>query len=80
MALKDYLDTSKTIRIKIIAIYNNLLKEYKDGNIKSQTDFNYKFKSQIRDYLKSLNEKTFKFYPAVSTPDSAEYNLMISLN
>lgn len=78
MALKDYLDTSKTIRTKIVAIYNNLLKEYKDGNIKSQTDFNYKFKNQIRDYLKSLNEKTFKFYPAVSTPDSAEYNLMIS--
>lgn len=53
-------------------------RDYKNGNIKTQTDYAYAIKALIIDFYKNLGKPSFKFYPASDVPSYTEYTDMIT--
>ena len=51
--------------------------KYKNGQIKTQTDYAYELKNAILEFYKELGKPTMKFIPASSVPFYEEYTTMI---
>lgn len=75
--LLQYTDKSKTIDNKLNSLLSQINYDYKNGNIRTETEYYYRIKNMLTDFYKSLTKPSFIYRPAVSTPISSEYNAMI---
>lgn len=76
--LLQYTDKSKTIDAKLALMLSDIQNDYKNGNIRTETEYYYRIKTMITNFYKSLNKPSFTFRPAVFVPISDEYNDMIT--
>jgi NADH/NAD ratio-sensing transcriptional regulator Rex len=53
-------------------------RDFKNGNIKTQTDYAYAIKALLMEFYKNLGKPSFKYYPAGYVPSYTEYTDMIS--
>ena len=75
--LLQYTDKSKTIDAKLNIELAKIEYDYRNGNIRTETEYYYRIRNMLRDFYDTLTKPTFKYRPAVSTPISDEYNSMI---
>lgn len=75
--LLQYTDKSKTIDEKLKALLAQINYQYKNGEIKTETEYYYKIKNMLSKFYESLTKPTFIYRPAVTTPVSSDYNSMI---
>lgn len=76
--LLQYADKSETIDNKISTMLSQINFDYRNGKIRTETEYYYRIKNMLANLYKSLTQPTFKYRPAVSTPRSDEYNAMIT--
>ena len=76
--LLQYTDKSKTIDLKLQTMLAEVEYDYRNGNIRTETEYYYRIRNLLKDFYKTLTSPTFKYRPAVSTPISSEYNSMIT--
>ena len=76
--LLQYTDKSKTIDNKIKTLLSKINYQYKNGEIRTETEYYYMVKTMLNTLYESLTKPSFTYRPAVSTPVSKEYNSMIN--
>lgn len=76
--LLQYTDKSKTIDNKLSLLLNSVWNDYKNGKIRTETEYYYRVKAVITDFYNSLSKPSFKFRPATFAPVSDDYNSMIT--
>ena len=76
--LLQYTDKSKTIDNRLKALLAEINYQYKNGEIRTETEYYYKIKTMLSTFYDSLTKPSFKYRPAVSTPISSDYNAMIN--
>ena len=76
--LLQYTDKSKTIDNKLSALLAKINYQYKNGEIRTETEYYYRIKTALNTFYDSLTKPSFTYRPAVSTPISSEYNAMIN--
>lgn len=76
--LLQYTDKSKTIDNKLKALLAKINYQYKNGEIRTETEYYYKIKTMLNTFYESLTKPSFIYRPAVTTPISSEYNAMIN--
>lgn len=76
--LLQYTDKSYTIDNKLDTLLSDINYQYKNGEIRTETEYYYKIKSMLKTFYESLTKPSFTYRPAVSTPISSEYNSMIN--
>ena len=76
--LLQYTDKSKTIDNKLKILLSKIEYDYKNGNIRTETEYYYRIKTMLSTFYESLTKPSFVYRPAVSTPISSEYNAMIN--
>lgn len=75
--LMQFINKSKTIDTKCEEYTKNILQDYNNGIIKTETELLYRLKQAINDFYESIGKPSFKFIPARSTPISKDYNYMV---
>lgn len=53
-------------------------RDYKNGNIKTQTDYAYELKHLVTEFYKNLGKPSFEFIPAATVPSYEAYTEMIA--
>lgn len=76
--LLQYTDKSKTIDNKLKTLLAKINYQYKNGEIRTETEYYYKIKTMLNTFYESLTKPSFTYRPAVTTPISSEYNAMIN--
>ena len=76
--LLQYTDKSKTIDNKLKTLLAKINYQYKNGEIRTETEYYYKIKTMLNTFYESLTKPSFTYRPAISTPISSEYNAMIN--
>lgn len=76
--LLQYTDKSVTIDNKLRILIAQINYKYKNGEIKTETEYYYKIKNMLKEFYDSLTKPSFKYRPAVTTPISSDYNAMIN--
>ena len=76
--LLQYTDKSKTIDNKLKSLLSKIEYDYKNGDIRTETEYYYRIKTMLSTFYESLTKPSFTYRPAVSTPISSEYNAMIN--
>jgi len=75
--LLQYTNKSTAIDNKLNTLLSQINYDYKNGNIRTETEYYYRIKEMLTQFYESLTKPTFQYRPAVSTPMSDEYNKMI---
>lgn len=76
--LLQYTDKSVTIDNKLKTLLADINYQYKNGEIRTETEYYYKVKNALKDFYESLTKPSFTYRPAVSTPISSDYNNMLN--
>ncbi len=76
--LLQYTDKSKTIDNKLKILLARINYQYRNGEIRTETEYYYKIKTMLNTFYESLTKPSFTYRPAVTTPVSSEYNAMIN--
>lgn len=76
-SFREYIEEDKIFKNKCQTIYSTLLKMYKIGIIKNESELLYKAKLEITKLYEECKYKTYKYRPAYYTPISEDYNNMI---
>ena len=75
--LKRYLSKNETIKANAIKKYREILNDYTNGKIQSETEFIYTVKNKLLEFYNSIGKPTFTPYIAIGAPVSSKYNAMI---
>ena len=76
--LLQYTDKSKTIDNKLKSLLSYINYQYKNGEIRTETEYYYRIKTMLNTFYQSLTKPSFVYRPAISTPVSEDYNSMIN--
>jgi hypothetical protein len=74
----QFLNKTATIDAKCELIADQLLQDYNNGTIKTETELLYRLKQAIMEFYSSIGKPTYRFKAAKSTPISQDYNGMIT--
>jgi hypothetical protein len=75
--LLQYANKSLSIDNKLNTLLAKINYDYRNGKIRTETEYYYRIKNMLAEFYDSLTKPTFTYRPAVSTPMSDEYNAMI---